>query len=407
MFTAGSRADPWLRAALAAWLLVALAVSVRSVLQPRHCNATARWQAAGAAFLRGEPLYQSDDAKLEGYRPSPLAACLFAPMSAWPLPVAGVFLRLLNAGLFVAAALAWMRRGQATPFSPAQCGIALLLMLPLALNSLNGAQAHLFVLSLMLLCLTAAAADRWMAAALAAALAGLLLLYPLALAVALCVAFPRRFLVPFLAAFALLALVPMLLQSPAYAAAQYAGWADLLKLRGMGQPAACRDLWHLFRTWHVHLGPGRYELIQLGGGLMFIASLAWYSWRGMSLHGRLTLALLLAVLWTLLLGPAADSSTYALIGPPLVWLLLRTSSEHHPVTHHVAYNAYIVLLACSLAGLHPLATRLLLSAGMQPLAVLYLLIGLAALALTWPDGDEASRHPVADESASRPMQRAA
>ncbi len=404
MLAAWRRADPWLRAALAAWILVTLAVCARSVIQPHRSNAAAKWQAAGAAWFDGEPLYHSDDAALDGYRPSPLAACLFVPLAPLPLPVAGVLLRLLIAAFFVVSALLWMRRGLPTPFTPAQSGIALLLMLPLALNSLNGAQANLFVLALMLLSLTAAAADRWLLAALGAALAGLLLLYPFALAVALLITFPRRFTGPFLIAFALLAAVPFLLQSPAYAAGQYVGWVELLSLRGMGQPSACRDLWHLFRTWHVHLGPGRYELLQLGGGVACLAVLAWYARLGAVARDRLALALLMSVLWVLLLGPATDSTTYALIGPPLVWILLRTGPDRHPVTHHVAHNAYVVLLLCSLAGLHPLATRLLLSAGMQSLAVLYLLIGLAFLAFTWPEAAPAAQPA---RTAAGPIQRAA
>jgi len=400
MLAGWRRIDPWMRAALVAWALTALAVSARSVAQPHRSNAATLWRAAGEAWLHGEPLYERP---LDGYRPSPLAACLFTLLTPLPLPVGGVLLRLLAAGLFVWAAHAWLRRGLPRPLTPAQSGAALLLMLPLALNSLNGAQVHLFVLALMLACLTAAAEERWLLAGVGAAFAGLLLLYPLALAVALLIVFPRRFAAPFTLALVALLAVPLMFQSPDYVAAQYAGWVELLTMRGMGQPSTCRDLWHLFKTWHVDLGPGRYELLQLAGGVGVAGILGWYVLRGAVPRDRLALALLTSVLWVLLLGPATDSNTYALIGPPLVWLLLRTSSDRHPVTHHVAFNAYIVLLLCSLAGLHPLATRLLLSAGMQALAVLYLLLGLAFLAFTWPEA-EPTALPAAKPG---PIQRAA
>src|SRR5262249_31924387 len=150
-------------------------------------------------------------------------------------------------------------------------------------------------------------------------------------------------------------------RSPAYVFDQYRGWGELLSLRGMGEPRACRDLWHLFRTWHVRLGAGRYELMQLFGGLALAGVSLWYTVRNAHPRHRLTLALLLSVAWVLPLGPATNSNTYALIGPSLVWLLLSTGTERHPVTHHVAFNTYVVLLLCSLAGMHPLATRLLLS----------------------------------------------
>ena len=378
-------ADPWLRAALLAWGLVLAAVCVRSVAQPRRCNAASLWQAAGSAWLAGRPLYSSGQPALDGYRSSPVSACLASVLVPMPLPLASVLLRVLAAGSFVAAALRWMRRGLSAPLGWGQCGLALLLMLPLSLNSLNAAQMNLLVLALMLFCLTAAAEGRWLLAGLCAAVPGLLLLYPFALAGLLLVAFPRRFALPLLGSLALVAALPLLFHPAPHVASEYARWSELLALRGMGQPESCRDLWHLFRTWHVRLGPGRYELLQLAGGLGCVGLAAWFLLRGASDRHRLGLCLLLAVLWILLLGPATDSASYAFAGPPLVLLLLRTGPERHPVTHHVAFNAYAVLLLCSLAGLHPLAMRLMLSAGMQSLALLYLLLGLGFLAFTWPD----------------------
>lgn len=396
MARAWNQAGPWLRAALIAWALLTVAVCARSVAQPHRSNAAALWQAAGQAWLTRGPLYPTaGPGALGGYRSSPLGACLFSLLVPLPLPAAGVLLRVLAALCFLAAALAWMRWGLATPFSPDQAGSALLLMLPLALTSLNSAQVNLFALALMLACLTAAANERWWLAGLGASLAGFLLLYPLGLALLLLLSFPRQFTLPFLGSLALVAAAPLLVQPPTYVAEQYLGWFELLSFRGMGHADACRDLWHLFRTWHVRLGPGRYELLQLFGGAVLAGVVVWYALRGTHPRHRLTLALLLSVIWVLLLGPATNSNTYALIGPPLVWLLLSTGPERHPVTHHVAFYTYVVLLLCSLAGMHPLATRLLLSAGMQCLAVLYLLIGLVFLAFTWPEARPALGLPAA------------
>ncbi|MBY0231631.1 MAG: hypothetical protein K2W96_20290, partial [Gemmataceae bacterium] len=392
-------ADPWLRAALAAWVAVLVGVCVRNAALPRFSHPVARWQAAGAAWLEGRSLYSGSD--LDGYRSSPAAASLASVLVPLPLPLAGLLLRLLAAGSFVAAALWWMRRALPAGFDDRTRGIALLLMLPLSLGSLDSALVNLLVLALMLGCLAAAAEERWRVAGLLAALASMLLLSPLALAGLLLAAFPRRFALPFLVSLAALAAVPLLFQPLGHVAGEYVRWMELLALRGMGHPESCRDLWHLFKTWHVRLGPGRYELLQLAGGLGCAAVCAWHTLRGDGARHRLGLCLWLAVLWILLLGPATDSASYAFIGPPLAWLLLRTGPDRHPVTHHVAYNAYVVLLLCSLAGLHPLAMRLLLSAGMQSLAVLYLLLGLGFLAFTWPEGQPQALARLDEEPAKR------
>src|SRR5262245_38207361 len=225
MARAWNQVDPWLKAALIAWALLTFAVCVRSIAQPHRSNAAALWQAAGQAWLDGEPLYPtSGDSALAGYRSSPVGACLFALLVPLPLPVAGVLFRVLATVTFVASAVVWMRWGLNAPFSWRQVGIALLLMLPLALTSLNSAQVNLFAIALMLASLTAAANERWWLAGLGSALAGLLLLYPLGLALLLFLSFPRRFTLPFLAALALVASVPLLFCPPAYVLDQYLGW---------------------------------------------------------------------------------------------------------------------------------------------------------------------------------------
>jgi hypothetical protein len=383
--------DPWLRAGILVWAAMVIAVCVRAGVQPQRSTLVPVWQAAGSAWIEGGPLYDADPAyegRVDGFRYAPLSAAAFAPLAVMPPWLAGVVWRLLGAGLLLWAVVWWSRVGLPEPLDARRLGQCLLITAPLALGSLNNGQANAHLLALLLFAHAAISDDRPWLAGLMLALAFYLKVYPLAFALLLCVAFPRRLPLPLLASLLLLGLAPFLMQSPGYVAGQYRWWAELLShndtARRLADPnMGYRDLWHVLRVWELPLTLKGYMLLQLGGAALCAVSLGWLAWRGASGRHLSAAALLLGSIWSLLLGPAPESSTYVLIAPSLAWLLLATSPNRHPVTHYAAANVLSLLLVCAAAVAHPGPKRAFLDAGMQPLAVLWLCGGLLPLPFTW------------------------
>src|SRR5262249_44686668 len=152
-----------------------------------------------------------------------------------------------------------------------QRGILFLLLVPLALGSLNNGQPNLLLAGLLLAAVAAAAHGRWALCAACVALATAVKVYPLALGLLLAAAYPRRLGGRRPLALALLAGLPFLLQEPGYVARQYGLWLARVATTDEARrywPAAMayRDLWLLLRLAHVPVPLGAYQALQLAAG---------------------------------------------------------------------------------------------------------------------------------------------
>ncbi len=249
----GSR---WRTAALAVWGVLILGVCVRGLLQPTDHNCYQEYyEQAGRNWFEGRDLYLAFGATC---RYSPLINALFAPLSRTPLWLGSLLWRLVNAGAFLGALLWWLRACAPT-WTPTLRALLLLSVIPLSVGNINSGQANPLLLGLLLATTAAAARGRWNWAALFCAAACLLKLYPVALALLLAGAYPRRFTPRFLIALAAGLLLPFALQHPEYVARQYANWGGNLlgddrsqgDLAGVGY----RDLWLLIYNLHLPIGP--------------------------------------------------------------------------------------------------------------------------------------------------------
>src|SRR5262245_30093479 len=184
--------DPWVRGATLVWGAVVVAVCARAAWQPRQRNLCPTWAAAGADWRAGADVYRAWwPPPLDQFRYSPAVAALLAPYALLPERVGNVAWRLLNAGALLGAFAWWL--GCAAPAAPPrQRGILFLLLVPLALGSLNNGQPNLLLAGLLLAAVAAAAHGRWALCAACVALATAFKVYPLALGLLLAAAYPRR-----------------------------------------------------------------------------------------------------------------------------------------------------------------------------------------------------------------------
>jgi hypothetical protein len=203
--------------------------------------------------------------------------------------------------------------------------------------------------------------------------------YPLALGLLLVVLYPRQlgWRLP-LMILALLAL-PFMTQSPAYVLDQYGKWVHAIANDDRSEISwnvMYRDLWLLLRLVRAPIDHATYQVIEVlsGAGL---AVLCWYRQRrGWSEGQLLTAVLALATTWMLLLGPATESSTFALLAPSLAWCLVEViRNPGWSPRRGLLFGSSSLFLVAVAAGAFPSATRMH-ALGAHPLATLLFLLYL-------------------------------
>ncbi len=385
--TSSPRRD-WLRLAVAVWAVLLIGVSVRVLVWPRTHTTFPIFAAAALDWLNGEDLYLIENERrlgLDHYRYSPLVAALMVPFGLLPEGAGGVLWRLLNAGVFLSAAAWWLRVAAPLAVTRVQKAAFFLLLVPLAVTSLNNGQSNLLVIGLLVAGVAAAAERRWNLAAGCVVLACLFKVYPIVVGLLLTLLSPRR-LGPRLAVGLLLGMAfPFALQRPEYVANQYATWFHLLLAddrRSWPVTLGYQDLWMLVRIWRVPLSPLGYFVLQVGSGVgiaLICLSGRWAAWPERRL---LAMVLSFGSCWMTLLGPATESSTYALLGPALAWAVVEAWGNLRPRAFRALPAlslAFFLLAGC--AGWFPWRAEIR-GLGVLPLGGLALLAGLAA-ALVW------------------------
>lgn len=362
----------WERAAWWVWGLAVAAVCLRSALTPYSHNVYPIYSGAARAWLEGAPLYERPFAGLDVFRYSPLIACLFVPLNRLPAALANILWRVLSAGVLGSGLWGWGRRVLPWQGTDRQYAALALLVLPLALGSLNNGQANALLTGLLLWAVVLTAERCWSAAALLLALAAWWKVYPLLLGLLLMLTAPRRLGQRLLLMLAILGMIPFFLQHPHYVAEQYASWVRyLLKEDRQQLPVDywLRDARLLLRASGVSLPAPLYLGLQVGTGLGLVV-LCWAERRSPKpQRWQLTWVTGLACSWMLALGPSAESCTYVLLAPALAGALLGNWEKQTLFPKVFLILSYLLLVLSAAAVWFPW-NRTFTNWGPQPLAAL-------------------------------------
>jgi hypothetical protein len=386
--TAGTRLRPDpLRLALGLWLVVGIAVSVRTLVSPFKHSVFPIFAASVARWWADRPMYDFYP-PLDIFRYPPFFAVAATPFGVLGLRIGGILwgwvsLAVLLGGLWCfardVAPGRWTRPRLAGFLALAAVG---------ALRGLWNNQSNALIVGLLLLAAsalaravgaavvgqasrlqprsrdgctatavvgqasrlqprsrdgctaTAARSRRWWRAALLLAAAVCLKLTPLAPALLLCALWPRRLGWRFALAVAIGFLVPFLTRPPAEVLSQYAGWLDHLQQSTGERWRGFRDGWTFWLAAR-HLAAGlpmnfeithpidtpAYRLVQV---LSAPAVLAWCLWQrrrgrrlGLGDGWVVHVALAAGLAWLMLFGPAVEHATYVFLAPPLLWAVVQ------------------------------------------------------------------------------------
>lgn len=340
------------------WGLLCVAVCARVYLNPTHGTVFHDYGDAGRAWVQGGDVYQVDRdvsqgdgrliAPMSGFRYGPLIVVLLVPFSVLPPEFGGVLWRLAGVGSFLGAFAWYLRDGLpgAATLTDRQKGAMWLLLIPLSVVSINNGQANVLMMGLLLGAAAAVVTERWNLAAALLAGACLMKLYPLAVALLMIVAEPRRLAWRFVLAVAIGLAIPFALQAPSYVWHEYANWIRLVgsdSRRDFPLTQGYRDFYLLTRAAGMPLPSAVYLGVQLGVAALVAAVGLVGRLHGWPRQYLVTTLLGLGCAWLAVFGPSIESCTFILIAPALAWALCGAWNPSYP-----AWSRYALVLVFGL-----------------------------------------------------------
>lgn len=374
----GDRRPALERVAIVVWCLLVLGIVGRLAFgpDPAHNNVYLKvFAEAARAFREQRDAYADSEG---GYRYPPACSALLVPFELCGPRLGSILWRIVNFAAVFAGVAAALRAGFPLALRRAERALFWLLLASTQLASLNNGQANSLILGLLLLATVGQWRGRDAGPAAAIADSAVLKVYPFAYGMVLGVLRPRLllWLVPILA---LALALPFALRDPAYVWEQHrALFAKLAhEDRTMDLANAYRDLRLLAAALGVTIPGAMFLSLQALGGLAIVVLCLRLRAVGAAGERVLHVAFGLTMCHFMLLGPATELATYALLGPTLAWGLLEAFRA--PARWRrglwLAANAMALLahvpVARSLQGEWPLLRAPL------PLAALLAAIGLA------------------------------
>jgi hypothetical protein len=222
----------WRRPAVCLWLALLLGVTVRVLVsEPHRGTVYPVYALAAQRWLAGESAYVTRaDHNQPIYRYAPVVTPWFVPLSSLPEPLGSLLWRAVNLAVLAVGLSCWLRLVLPLTLSRRRQGLLLAVIAPLALGSVNNAQANVLVLGLLLIGTAAIARRGWWVAVLCLSLACWLKVYPVVLLALLLVLYPRQLAWRAAIVLPLLALTPFAFQSSTFVLEQYRDWLIQMRL---------------------------------------------------------------------------------------------------------------------------------------------------------------------------------
>ena len=328
-----------MRWAYRVWIVLAVAVCIRTVVSPENHSIFPILAGGTAHWWADQPLY-ADYKPLDFFRYPPVFAVAFTPFEALGTRAGGILWSLFGIGVLFVGLRRFLRDVLPGHWTPGREAVFLVLGALGALPGLWNAQSNALAAGLLLSGAALLMRERWWTAS--ALLAGSILikLTPLAPALLLCVLQPRR-LTSRLALFVGMGLlIPFLTRPPAVVLDHYREWFAQMAYLGGERWPGFRDAWTVWlvvRQWacgvtdapdlKAPLHSVAYRVLQLSAAA---ATLAWCLWQRQRIadpRRLVTVVLATGMAWLMLFGPATEHATYVFLAPFLIWAFLERDAR--------------------------------------------------------------------------------
>lgn len=380
----GPRSPLWWRLALLAWAALAIAVTVKTAVDPSSHTTFPSFAEGPRDWWARRPLYED-----RAFLYSPTFAVVISPFAALGDRWGGIAWNLAQIAALLLALRSFLRDVLPGSWCPRDRALLVLLSLAGTLRGVWAGQSNGFLIAAALLAASAIVRRRWWLAAGLLIAAFYVKLWPAALALLLLASYPRRLFARLATWAVALGLLPFLTASPAWVVDQYHGWYE--QLRGFSEVRlpGIRDA----RTILEHVAPGGdlglYPILQAASAGLVLVWCLWRRRREPSERRVLAETIAIWAAWQLLFGPGSERNTYGILGPPTSWAVIVSFRAGR--LRLLATTSWLVLLLFGSSGSLERALMPVLSASPAILpAGVIAFAGWLALRARVDEGEETS-----------------
>lgn len=309
------RNAPWMRLAIGFWTVLVVVVLVKTALKPHSHTVYTTYAQAGRVWGSLDPTSNDPNADYLNRQYAPFFAVLIHPFCSLEDRWGGVLWSAAMLAVFLGG-FARLMAIVGEDWTDRQRGLAWLLLPWCGITSLYNGQVNVLISGALLWATALAIEGRWRWAGVALALPVCIKTYPIAMAMVLSALFPRRALVPTLAAIAVGSLSPLLFWPAETVAHRYADFAAFLASHEHYNYNFVRLDWHDFLCrWLVEVPRTQYLLVQMATGALVLSATAATLGAGGGRRDAILRAYVLSAFWMVLFGPATEEATYLLLSP--------------------------------------------------------------------------------------------
>lgn len=307
----------WLRLAITFWIVGAVALTVKTILNPTSHTVYPIFHEAGGWMRQGESLYADRAPEPNEFYYSPVFAMLLVPFSYLPLWAGGIAWGWFSLGLFFFS----LRRFFTEVIQPWQPKLIEGQFLCLAaLTAGQGGwsnQSNSLLMALVLFGATELVRGGFWRAALFLAAPVHVKVWPIVVGALLSVRYWKQLPWRLVTCIALLAATPLVMQSWSDLTASYAEWGEKLAEREQGNDryGGYRDAWTILENTVGPPSLSTYKLMQAFSGLAVLAWCVRNAWQSWPTERWVISTLGWWLVWQLLFGPGTERLTYGIIAP--------------------------------------------------------------------------------------------
>jgi hypothetical protein len=319
-----ARAAWWLRLAVACWIAGAVALTVKTVLNPTAHTVYPIFHEAGTWLRNGESLYADRGQEPNEFYYSPVFAILLIPFSYLPLWGGGIAWGWFSLGLFFWSLRQFFRE-VLQPWQPQLIEGQFLCLAALTAGQGGWSnQSNSLLMALVLLGATELVRGGWWRAALFLAAPVHVKVWPLVVGALLSVRYTKALPWRLALGVVLLAAAPLTFQTWSHATASYAEWGAKLAEREQGNNryGGYRDSWTIAENTVGAPSLATYKLLQVAAGLAVLAWCFRTSRQPWPAERWVTSTLGWWLVWQLLFGPGTERLTYGIVAPLAAWAVV-------------------------------------------------------------------------------------
>ncbi len=427
-----ARQREWLKRAVALWLILAVAASIKAAVQPSQ-------HTVYPVLARGARNWWSDTSlyltytDVDLFRYSPTWAVAMTPFGLLPDRLGGIVWVWANVLAMLVAMRVFVRHVLPGSWPPKREALLLAMTLAGSARGIWAGQSNAILIASAMLGLAAVVRGRWWTAALLLAVPVFIKVWPAALVLLVAACWPRQLVGRIVVVMGLLAAAPLVTRPRETVVWQYGEWVSMLNSTQIERWQGYRDGWTVWEFFQFPVDRNLYEIVQCETAL---AVLGWCLWQRGRVHARthaagsrskaprirrackhapyesapnvnswwagaaivppceaavrrlLTSIFSIWLAWQLVFGPGSERLTYLIIAPAISWAVLESWQSKR--LRGLAVAAWLLVTLLSMGAVERVLLKL------TPLAPALLPLGVVAFA-AWVVLHEASRPGAAEE----------